>query len=117
MKKETEGFSLGQRQQALAELQAELRVFSHDGLVQLVEDLRRHAVPRGSWTGCVMSYKRGCPGSSRRDRKGRARNAFTILWDHGWLTDEEVAVAVLAELTRRVAVRERTRPVALPMMR
>ena len=117
MNRETEGFSLGQRQRALAELRAELRVFNHDGLVQLQEDLGRHAVPRGSWGGCVMSYKRGCPGSSRRDRKGRARNAFTILWDHGWLTDEEVESAVRAELRRRAAAVVGARPVALPMAR
>lgn len=117
MNKEMEGFSLGQRQQALAELQAELRVFSHDGLVQLLEDLRRHAVPRGSWAGCVMSYKRGCPGSSRRDRKGRARNAFTILWDQGWLTDEEVETTVRAELDRRALAPVRARPIVLPLAR
>lgn len=78
------------RVEALAELRSELAEFSHDGLVQLVEDLKHGAVMRGSWTGCVISYKRGAAGSVRRDRHGRARNAFTILWDAGWLTDEEV---------------------------
>ena len=56
---------------------------------------------RGSWSGCVISYKRGAPGSCRRDRYGRARNAFTVLWDNGWLTDEEVRAMLLAELSRR----------------
>jgi hypothetical protein len=32
---------------------------------------------------------------------GRARNAFTILWDSGWLTDEEVVESARAELRRR----------------
>ena len=59
------------RDEALAELRAELADFNHDGLVQLIEDLRSGAVVRGSWTGCVISYKRGAAGSSRRDRLGR----------------------------------------------
>jgi hypothetical protein len=58
-------------------------------------------VVRGSWAGCVISYKRGAPGSARRDRLGRARNAFTVLWDNGWLTDEEVTALVDLELARR----------------
>ena len=33
---------------------------------------------------------------------GRARNAFTILWDSGWITDEEVRTAVTEEMGRRV---------------
>ena len=89
------------REEAVSELQAELADFSHDGLVQLLEDLTAGAVVRGSWTGCVISYKRGAAGSARRDRFGRARNAFTILWDSGWLTDEEVVDGVRAELRRR----------------
>jgi hypothetical protein len=89
------------REEALAELRAELADFSHDGLVQLMEDLGRGTVARGSWTGCVISYKRGAAGSARRDRMGRARNAFTILWDNGWLTDEEVLEAAHAEIRRR----------------
>jgi hypothetical protein len=91
------------RQEALAELRAELADFSHDGLVQLIEDLSSGAVVRGSWTGCVISYKHGAAGSSRRDRLGRARNAFTILWDSGWLTDEEVVGAAYGELLCRNA--------------
>ncbi len=78
------------RVDALRELRAELSEFSHDGLVQLIEDLEHGVVARGTWTGCVISYKRGAAGSARRDRLGRARNPFTILWDNGWLTDDEV---------------------------
>lgn len=89
------------REEALEELRAELADFSHDGLVQLTEDLGSGVVMRGSWTGCVISYKRGAAGSSRRDRMGRARNAFTILWDNGWLTTAEVMAAAHAELRRR----------------
>jgi hypothetical protein len=95
------GAHRGQQEAALVELRAELREFSHDGLVQLREDLRGHAVARGSWSGCVFSYRRGAAGSARRDRLGRARNAFTVLWDHGWLTDEEVVGEADAELARR----------------
>ncbi|HUE77658.1 MAG TPA: hypothetical protein VMM83_06930, partial [Longimicrobiales bacterium] len=78
------------RADAVDELRSELAEFSHDGLVQLLEDLVAGDVVRGSWAGCVISYRRGGPGSSRRDRLGRARNAFTILWDNGGITDEEV---------------------------
>ena len=60
-----------------------------------------HAVVRGSWSGCVISYRNGGAGSCRRDRMGRARNAFTVLWDNGWVTDEEVATAIDRELARR----------------
>ena len=87
---------------AVAELRSELAEFSHDGLVQLLEDLDDGGVIRGSWGGCVISYKRGAAGSARRDRLGRARNAFTILWDSGWITDEEVRTAVTEEMGRRV---------------
>jgi len=97
-----QGYSEAPRKDALRELKAELQEFSHDGLTALREDLVRGAVVRGSWSGCVVSYKRGAPGSSRRDRLGRARNAFTVLWDNGWLTDEEVASLVEGELERRV---------------
>ena len=92
------------------ELRSELADFSHDGLVQLVEDLAHSQVVRGSWGGCVISYKRGAPGSARRDRLGRARNAFTILWDNGWLTDEEVLDLARLELARR----EQQVPIDLP---
>jgi len=100
-------YSEAHRQDALGELEAELQEFSHDGLVALREDLTQGAVARGSWAGCVISYKRGAPGSARRDRLGRARNAFTVLWDNGWLTDEEVAVRVEDELGRRTPGRSR----------
>jgi hypothetical protein len=89
------------RADALAELRAELAEFNHDGLTQLADDLRHSAVLRGSWSGCVISYKRGAPGSCRRDRLGRARNAFTILWDNGWISDGEVVAVIEAELARR----------------
>jgi hypothetical protein len=92
------------RVEAIAELHAELTEFSHDGLIQLIEDLKRGVVVRGSWTGCVISYKRGAPGSARRDRLGRARNAFTVLWDNGWLTDEEVIAAATEILRSEVRV-------------
>ncbi len=89
------------RNTATRELEAELAEFSFDGLVQLRVDLADGRVLRGSWTGCVISYKAGRPGSIRRDRSGRARNAFTVLWDHGWITDEEVLAAVDHELAAR----------------
>jgi hypothetical protein len=95
------GYNEGHREHALSELREELTEFSHDGLVQLSEDLRTHSVARGSWSGCVISYRRGAPGSVRRDRLGRARNAFTVLWDNGWLTDEEVASLAQRELRGR----------------
>jgi hypothetical protein len=101
MQNTIERYSEDHREDALADLTAELAEFNHDGLVQLREDLARCAVVRGSWAGCVISYKRGAPGSARRDRLGRARNAFTVLWDNGWLTDEEVVQAVELELQRR----------------
>lgn len=102
------GYLQGHRQEALHELRAELCEFSHDGLVQLREDLRAHTVTRGSWSGCVISYRLGAPGSVRRDRYGRARNAFTVLWDNGWLTDEEVAEFTRVELGKRAALATRT---------
>jgi hypothetical protein len=103
-------YSQAHRQQALSELEAELNEFSHDGLLALRDDLTRGVVIRGSWAGCVTSYRRGAPGSAHRDRLGRARNAFTVLWDQGWLTDEEVAGHVTRELERRRAA-TRPRPV------
>lgn len=89
------------RRDAMAELVAELKEFSHDGLTLLRDDLLAGRVVRGSWAGCVLSYKRGAAGSTRRDRLGRARNALTILWDGGWVTDEEVLAGVARELARR----------------
>ena len=93
------------REHALAELRAELAEFSYDGLVQLREDLERRAVLRGTWTGCVLSYRAGAPGSAKRDRLGRIRNAFTVAWDGGWLTDADVLAEVEAELARRAPAR------------
>lgn len=103
------------RKDAAAELVAELAEFSYDGLVELQRDLEAGRVLRGSWAGCVISYKRGTAGSTRRDREGRARNAFTSLWDNGWMTDQEVLFAVAGELGRRGAslarpTAERPRP-------
>lgn len=95
------------RESAVSELRSELADFSYDGLVQLQEDLSEGDVVRGSWGGCVISYKRGGAGSARRDRLGRARNAFTILWDNGWMTDEEVAAAVAHEIEHRRATLSR----------
>jgi len=101
MQNSLERYSETHREEALSELRWELADFSYDGVVQLVEDLAHSSVLRGSWGGCVISYKRGAPGSARRDRLGRARNAFTILWDNGWLTDEEVLDLARLELARR----------------
>jgi hypothetical protein len=93
------------RIEAMRELRSELAEFSFDGLMHLRDDLASHTVLRGSWAGCVISYKCGAPGSCRRDRRGRARNAFTVLWDNGWLSDDDVRAAVADELTlRRAAV-------------
>jgi hypothetical protein len=101
MQNALERYSETHRAEALNELRWELADFSPDGLIQLMEDLTQSNVARGSWAGCVISYKRGAPGSARRDRMGRARNAFTILWDNGWLTDEEVLTLVDAEVRKR----------------
>jgi hypothetical protein len=96
-----ERFSLGDRHTALAELAEELAEFSYDGVQQLVDDLSAGAVARGSWSGCVISYRRGGAGSARRDHRGRARNAFTALWDSGGITDDEVLRTAHSELRRR----------------
>jgi len=101
MQNSLERYSETHRAEALNELRWELAEFSHDGLIQLTEDLTLGCVARGSWAGCVISYKRGSAGSSRRDRMGRARNAFTILWDNGWVTDEEVMSLAQREIARR----------------
>jgi hypothetical protein len=103
MQHQTRPFVDSYRAEALSELRRELAHFCHDGLVQLGEDLRHHAVTRGSWSGCVISYRMGSAGSARRDRLGRARNAFTALWDNGGLADEDVALLLHQELARRAA--------------
>lgn len=95
------------RRDGLAELVAELACFAHDGLVLLREELAEQRVGRGSWDGCVLSYRRGWAGSVRRDRQGRASNAFSILWDAGRLTDREALRAVDRELIRRSRQRGR----------
>jgi hypothetical protein len=100
------------RLEGLIELRSELAEFSFDGLMQLRDDLAAHAVLRGSWAGCVISYKSGAPGSCRRDRRGRARNAFTVLWDNGWLSDADVVDAVNDELALRSAAIARVPPPA-----
>lgn len=101
MKNTLEGCTERHRLEGMRELVAELKEFSYDGLTLLRDDLRAGRVVRGSWAGCVLSYKRGTAGSTRRDRLGRARNPLTVLWDGGWLTDEEVLAAVSRELVRR----------------
>jgi hypothetical protein len=98
-------FSELERIDALDELRAELRHFSHDGLVQLADDMAHDKVLRGTWSGCVISYRRGAAGSARRDRLGRARNAFTVLWDGGCLEGADVLHLVRLELSFREPVR------------
>ncbi len=84
-----------------AELQAELEEFSYDGLVQLALDLERGAVKRGTWDGCVLSYRRGAAGSVDCDRKGRRGNAFTRFWDAERIDDTHVLRLAREELLRR----------------
>lgn len=103
------------REEGIRELVAELEEFSYDGLVLLRDDLEAGRVVRGSWAGCVLSYKRGVAGSTRRDRLGRARNALTALWDAGWLTDEEALAAVIRELVRRQVPEDEPAPAAPPV--
>lgn len=111
MKNTLEGCTERHRLEGMRELTAELEEFSWDGLTLLRDDLQTGRVVRGSWAGCVLSYKRGIAGSTRRDRLGRARNALTVLWDGGWLTDEEVLTAVSRELARRVVDRPADTPI------
>jgi hypothetical protein len=104
-----ERYAGGGRSEALAELTTALAEFGHDALTQLAADLADHAVPRGSWDGCVLSYRAGQAGSVRCDHRGRTRTAFTVLWDDGVLTDEEVLASVRSEIERRKL------PVTCPM--
>jgi hypothetical protein len=90
------------------ELRAELREFSHDGLVQLEADLARGVVKRGTWDGCVLSYRRGGAGSVDCDRKGRRGNAFTRFWDSERIREEQVLTLVRAELLERQVQRGTT---------
>ncbi len=96
---------------AEAELAAELREFAHDGLVQLSLDLERGAVKRGTWDGCVLSYRRGAPASVDCDRKGRRGNAFTRCWDAERFTTERALALIRAEVEHR---RREVRPGASP---
>ncbi len=92
------------------ELRAELKEFAYDGLVQLSLDLERGTVKRGTWDGCVLSYRRGGAGSVDCDRKGRRGNAFTRFWDAERLNEAHVLELVRAELqTRRSASGEPAR--------
>jgi hypothetical protein len=83
------------------ELRAELREFAYDGLVQLGADLERQAVKRGTWDGCVLSYRRGYAGSVDCDRKGRRGNSFTRFWDAERLDEEHVLKLVREEAGAR----------------
>lgn len=74
-------FSAPRSTDAEAELRAELHEFAYDGLTQLRNDLTRNAIKRGTWDGCVLSYRLGGPASVSCDRKGRRGNAFTRYWD------------------------------------
>lgn len=87
--------------QAMMKLQEELKHFSYDGLLVLKEDLLEKKVLRGSWSGCVQSYARGEAGSTRRDSQGLAKNIFTLNWDSGWISEEEVIQVVDGELNTR----------------
>jgi hypothetical protein len=84
-----------------AELQSELQEFAHDGLVQLEIDLQEGSVKRGTWDGCVLSYRRGFAGSVDCDRRGRRGNAFTRFWDAERLDEAHVLGLVRAELSAR----------------
>ncbi|MBI4408679.1 MAG: hypothetical protein HY561_03160 [Gemmatimonadetes bacterium] len=84
-----------------AELRAELREFAHDGLIQLTLDLERGGVKRGTWDGCVLSYRRGYAGSVDCDRKGRRGNAFTRFWDAERIDEMHVLKLVQEELEVR----------------
>ena len=95
---------------AESELRAELLEFSHDGLIQLAADLERGAVKRGTWDGCVLSYRRGGAGSVDCDRKGRRGNAFTRFWDSERIHHDQVLALVRAELASREVAQEPAMP-------
>lgn len=88
---------------AESELRAELRQFSHDGLVQLATDLEEQSVKRGTWDGCVLSYRRGFAGSVDCDRNGRRGNAFTRFWDAERIDEARIQGLVREELRMRRA--------------
>lgn len=89
------------KMKAIHKLQNELSSFSHDGLIQLKEDLLENKVEKGSWGGCVLSYKRGYAGSVNTDNNEKARNLFTIEWDGNRLSNEEVVSSIDYELDLR----------------
>jgi hypothetical protein len=92
---------------AEAELAAELGSFAHDGLTQLAEDLADGTVQRATWQGCVLSYRRGGPGSVEHDRNGRRGNAFTRFWDSERFPGERALEMVRGEITARNPGRRR----------
>lgn len=83
------------------ELRSELREFAYDGLVQLAVDLERQTVKRGTWDGCVLSYRRGYAGSVDCDRKGRRGNVFTRFWDAERIDEDHVLRLVREEIAAR----------------
>lgn len=94
-------FSAPRTVDAESELRAELREFAYDGLVQLQIDLAAHTVKRGTWDGCVLSYRLGGPGSVSCDRKGRRGNAFTRYWDTERISGANVSRLVAEEMETR----------------
>src|SRR5690606_3105641 len=100
-----------------AELRAELREFAYDGLIQLAADLDRGVVKRGTWDGCVLSYRRGFAGSVDADRKGGRGNAFTRFWDAERVDEQHVLRLVREEIgARRTGLRpapEQAEPAAV----
>lgn len=101
------------------ELRAELREFAHDGLVQLAADLERGVVKRGTWDGCVLSYRRGSAGSVDCDRNGRRGNAFTRYWDSERIDEAHVLKMVREEIRyRRTLVQDvpQTKPSREPVL-
>lgn len=100
---------------AESELRAELREFAHDGLTQLALDLERGAVKRGTWDGCVLSYRKGGPASVDCDRKGRRGNAFTRYWDAEHFAEARVLELLRAELDQRGNPSTSTEPVPAPV--
>ena len=93
---------------AETELREELRQFSYDGLVQLASDLEAHNVKRGTWDGCVLSYRRGFAGSVDCDRNGRRGNAFTRFWDAERIEESRILALVRLELESRHAAETNT---------
>src|SRR5207253_7014255 len=98
-----------------AELKAELREFSYDGLVQLSIDLENGAVKRGTWDGCVLSYRRGYAGSVDCDRRGRRGNAFTRFWDAERVDDQHVIELLQLEIAERTHQRDNVVEVPEPV--